>query len=124
MVARWGILFEAGFELVDTINNVLYPLINNKFEFGNFIAVVHHITLYFALPINQFLLPSKIGRDVAMATFLYAGMPCIMAPFQFMKNYVEIDLATAKGKILYSLLLFVPIMNVGIPRSVHWCYFA
>jgi len=123
MFARWGVLLEVGYELVDTFKQ-LHPIITNEFGFGNLLMLFHHGTLYMSYPFYFYLLPSKMGWDIALAIVLYSGLVGIMVPFSFLKNFADIDLTETKGKVMYMAISSMTIPCMLIPRSVHWCYFA
>jgi len=123
MFARWGILFEAGWEVFDLIFSIAPTIFTNEFGVMQVCAIFHHITGFLFLPINQVLLPSKIGRDFTLTLFLYTVLPCMMTPVLFLKNYADFDLTKPSGKLMFMSIQVMNIFTVCIPRGPHWCYF-
>jgi len=121
--ARWGILFEAGWELFSIFKNILYPLFFlGEFSMMSLLDLFHHVTLYFFLPMNLTLLPSRIGRDVSLAIFLYAAAPGFGILISQVKN--NADASTPMGMAV-TLLSQLALGIIFIPtRGVHWWYFA
>jgi len=122
--ARWGILFEAGWELTDSMKILYKVMTGGGFEFGDLFGLAHHGTLWLSYVLYTSLLPSEMGWDICLACFLYAGFVSIGAPFQFMKNFANIDLTETKGKVIYMILQSQSIFTVMLPRGPHWIYFA
>jgi len=121
-LARWSVLFEAGWEAFDTVGNIIIPLIRRKFNFGSIILGCHHVVLYLFLPLNQILLPSGIGRDVATCFILCAGLVGPLGTLNFIKN--NVDSSSTNGKLVFMTLQIVISASYVITRGPCWFYLA
>jgi len=123
--ARWGVLFEAGWELFDSWKNILYPTIfkGKAFDFRKFTLLAHHVTLYSCLLLNRMLLETDyLGRDLAWGIALYAGWIGPLAILNFTKSFA--DVSTLSGMLTYTGCHLVSVLGFAFGRAIHWPYLA
>lgn len=121
-LARWSVLFEAGWEAFDVIRNIIFPLIRRELNAKSFLLGCHHVALYLFLPINRILLSSGIGYDIAILFILCAGLVGPLSALNFIKN--NVDTSSPNGKSIFMTLQIVITTAFVITRGPCWFYLA
>jgi hypothetical protein len=88
---RWGVMFEAGWELFDTIKNVVPSVFAGKPNLNVVIPVFHHVCLYIALPANILMVDGPCGRELAWLLVICAGIVGPVGMLNFTKTLCDWD---------------------------------
>ena len=118
---RWGMLFEAGWELSDWFFNII-PNIAKGNGLKMIPMIVHHFCLYALLPTNLHAIEGPIGQEVAWSLVLFAGT---FLPLAFALLAKEcLDDKNPKEKLAGDVIIVALCAMILITRGPMWWHLA